>query len=89
MKICNLQEENRQLKVSTIELKDNLKTLNEKQVCEHSELQCKLTEKHNETLNSKTECARLLSKLHNEQILRKKIENEFKEFEEMTFRAVD
>ena len=89
IKICNLQEENRQLKVSTTELKDNLKTLNEKQICEHSELQCKLTEMHNEIINSKTECARLLSELNNEQILRKKIETEYKEFEEMTFRAVD
>ena len=87
MKICNLQEENRQLKVSTMELKDNCKTLNEKQVCEHSELQCKLTEMHNEILNSKTKSARLLSELNNERILRKKIETEYKE--EMTFRAVD
>ena len=88
MKICNLQEEN-QLKVSTMELKDNLKTLNEKQICEHSELQCKLTEMHNEIINLKTECVRLLSELNNEQILCKKIETEYKELEEMTFRAVD
>ena len=46
IKICNLQEENRQLKVSTMELKDNLKTLNEKQICKHLELQCQLTEMH-------------------------------------------
>ena len=37
MKIGNLQEESRQLKVSTMELIDNLKTLKENWVCEKSE----------------------------------------------------
>ena len=43
-----------------MELKDNLKTLNEKQLCEHSELQCELTEMHKEIINLKTECANLI-----------------------------
>ena len=42
-----------------------------------------------ETINLKTECARLLSELNSGKILCKKIETEYKEFEEMKFRAVD
>ena len=88
-KMCNLQEENNKLNLFNTELKDKLRTINEKLVCQNSDFRHKLDEKEKELNEIKFECSNLQSELHNEQILRKKIETECKEFEEMTFRAVD
>ena len=72
-----------------MELKDTLKTMNGNIVRANSEFEHKLTEKQNEIKNLKSECSNLQSKLHHEQTLRKKIETEYLEFKEMTFRSID
>ena len=88
-KMCNLQEENDKLNLLNTELKDQLRTINEKLVCQISDFQHKLDKKEKELNEIKFECSNLLSKLHDEQTLRKEIETEYSEFQEMTFRAVD
>ena len=89
VKICNILQENEKLKSLNMELKDTLKTMNGNIVRANSEFEHKLTEKQNEIKNLKSECSNLQSKLHHEQTLRKKIETEYLEFKEMTFRSIN
>ena len=58
-------------------------------MCQNSDFQHKLDEKEKELNEIKFECSNLLSKLHDEQTLRKERETEYSEFQEMTLRAVD
>ena len=88
-KMCNPQDENDKLNLLNKELKDQLRTINEKLVCQNSDFQHKLDEKEKELNEIKFECSNLQSKLHDKQTLRKEIETEYSEFQETTFIAVD
>ena len=89
MKMCNLQNENGQLKTEIAQLKGQLTSMNEKHVRQDSEFKDKLHKQEGEINSLKTELGKALSDLHHEQTLRKKTETEYSEFQEMTFRAVD
>ena len=87
-KIFNLHEENVQLRTEILELKCQIRTVNEKLACMDSELKSKLNEKQTEIQTLKSESSNLNSKLHNEQCSREEIETKYLAFRRHTEIAV-
>ena len=92
IKLCDIQEENDKLKSLTVDLREDLTTMNEtlkQTLCVHSEIQDRLSEEQGKFMNFQTEYSNLQSKLYDEQCLHKEKEIELSEFKEQTYNMVD